>query len=805
MKKIAKKILLSTLVLCVFIVPIMLPFTSTQAQQLEQIQTPEALADETALPSCLTLGGGSVLGCVGQLFYWAGWWPTYWFAARTGSFLDFFVFYSINSNTYRGVPIPDGEGGSTNFIQEGWEIVRDLSNIFFIFSLIYIGLSFVVGNFIGGTEPKRLLIYVIVMALLINFSLFFTKIVVDAGNILARTLYNQINLVGKSVDNTELTNTDGVKSIGMMIISLANPQRLMLSQFTDIPISTNYNAGDRNATAFLMITIGSIVLNVALIYVFVSMALYFVGRIVGIYFAMIFSPIAFASLAFPKGSSIGFIGFGSWISNLVKSSFMPAIFLFFMYLTIKFLSIGIPINPNIGSGNYTADVFMSIMIPFALVIAFLVYGKSISQKMSGEIAQKATAMLTKGAQLAAGAGLTIAGGAAVVATGAVAGGAMAAGRGIVNAKFGAKGASIAGGLKNWSNSNSLIKRTLGKSALRAGKKLDSVSTDPRKSKLAKLATSTIINPVARAAGVSVNTKWVDSVGAGNVLRSRDDAVKARADRAKKEAEEDVERNTLSGIQAEEYKRQAQAHNDNLDKTEAAKYEAAKASAKQTFLGQAHIKAQMDKMTELEKIKFMKEWEANFDKNYATLNPGLSVSKYKRMDSLEEYNRQALRLAQALAKERARLSQTTSGQKANMYEAYQLENRTASDAKLQERRQNLLKEQGSYLAKIVSLLDAQGSSIKTLEQLKESLRSDPEKAEAELQKAFENLKDQVRQSKVDLEAAQLVFKKNPKDTTARNRYVDALKDNQLAEENLQNLSNAFARINNYEQQIADSYK
>ena len=98
-------------------------------------------------------------------------------------FLIFFVYYFTNSSSY------DNE-----FVEKGWGAVRDVANIFFILMLLYVAIKTVLS--LNVTDNKRLVGVIIIVALLINFSLFTTKVVIDASNILAKIFYNNITSQG---------------------------------------------------------------------------------------------------------------------------------------------------------------------------------------------------------------------------------------------------------------------------------------------------------------------------------------------------------------------------------------------------------------------------------------------------------------------------------------------------------------------------------------------------------------------------------------------------------------------------------
>ncbi|HEV7702347.1 MAG TPA: hypothetical protein VGO63_02810 [Candidatus Paceibacterota bacterium] len=80
----------------------------------------------------------------------------------------------------------------SNFLPEAWRIIRDFSNIFFIMVLLYIAIKMILG--LGGAEIKKMIVQVIVAALLINFSMFMTEVVIDSSNILALIFYNKISV-----------------------------------------------------------------------------------------------------------------------------------------------------------------------------------------------------------------------------------------------------------------------------------------------------------------------------------------------------------------------------------------------------------------------------------------------------------------------------------------------------------------------------------------------------------------------------------------------------------------------------------
>lgn len=318
--------------------------------------------------------------------------PSFLLVGLTAKVLDFFLGYSLDSNAYRA-----------DFITKGWGLIRDISNIAFIFTLLYLAIRHILGS-----SSKKYIPTLIIVALLLNFSLFFTKIVIDAGNILARAFYNSI-----VIENDQTYgDVENYKSITFGLVDKINPQNLLSAavfQSGAGGVSGDYNSQtnqfngtvtpditDKTGTIFGVFIL-MVIVNLILAWTFLSVCLYFVARVIGLWFAMIFSPIAFVTLAVPgSGSLFKDMSFDSWKDNVIKLSFMAPVFIFFLYLTISFLSI-------IGGGSTFlpvegGDVFVNLMrvfIPFIFIIMLLQIAKSTTESMAGKLGGMVKGMVGK--------------------------------------------------------------------------------------------------------------------------------------------------------------------------------------------------------------------------------------------------------------------------------------------------------------------------------------------------------------------------------------------------------------------------
>jgi hypothetical protein len=72
---------------------------------------------------------------------------------------------------------------STPAIRDVWVVIRNLSSILIIFALLYASIATILD--VSKTNVKTLVGSIIMAGVLINFSLFFTKVAIDASNLVS--------------------------------------------------------------------------------------------------------------------------------------------------------------------------------------------------------------------------------------------------------------------------------------------------------------------------------------------------------------------------------------------------------------------------------------------------------------------------------------------------------------------------------------------------------------------------------------------------------------------------------------------
>lgn len=297
---------------------------------------------------------------------------------------------------------------SLDFLSTGWTAVRDIANMAFIFVLIYIAFTIIFEAETAGT--MRMLAAVVVMALLINFSFFLTRVVIDAGNILAIQFYNAID--AKPIDTYNQGTV--VNSIGAaaQYFSPGTPKDLTASIMDAIksqvilsPSSFTATQTGSGISIFLTNLITQVLIYIALgailailAFTFLAVGFKFVMRMLVLWFVIISAPIAFAARAIPHRTTRGL--FDQWLGLLIKFSFYPAIFLF-MFLIITFIATAIgsdggligPIfrdatamnnNTDLSVGYKIGTIIANVVLRLGLVIIMLYYGLKVADKIVDE-------------------------------------------------------------------------------------------------------------------------------------------------------------------------------------------------------------------------------------------------------------------------------------------------------------------------------------------------------------------------------------------------------------------------------------
>ncbi len=301
------------------------------------------------------------------------------FLQSMGGIMDFAIQLSI------ALPINE-----SSVVTVGWTAVRDFANMFFIFAILYIAIQTILG--LAGGNTKRMLAHIIIAAVLINFSLFATTVVVDAGNILAVSFWDKMKVDkgGKQLPSA------AQKFIGKFDVQtiLAKPKA---------PDGKDITVDPMNET---LINIGGTIIMVIAGYVFLAGALMMITRTVMLVILMIFSPFAFMCFGLPKLEKYGH----DWLEKLISQTFAAPFFIFMLYLSsvvIDNVDLLAKTDPN--KGQAWSSVFLGqtdaymLIYNFIMLIGFLIASITVANKFAGDTGSHARGWAKSATKWAGGA------------------------------------------------------------------------------------------------------------------------------------------------------------------------------------------------------------------------------------------------------------------------------------------------------------------------------------------------------------------------------------------------------------------
>ena len=259
-------------------------------------------------------------------------------------------------------------------ITQAWEAVRGFINMFYLLILVFLAITTILR--INKFNDKKLFFNVLVSAILVNFSMALTLVVIDFSNLVMTYFASAIQHVGVVND---LFNNIGVAKL-QLDTSWALTAGVELAEF-----------------------IINIVTAVMIFFVSISLLI----RLVAYWVLIILSPLAFFSIAIP-GSN----GFKEWSDKLIHYSFYGPIMLFFIWLAL-FLSSSLKGAFVEYPGSGGLEEFVKFMTSYITVLYLLYYGHDKSKAMASKAGDFAGKIMDKGGQYAVKAGK----GAGIVATG----------------------------------------------------------------------------------------------------------------------------------------------------------------------------------------------------------------------------------------------------------------------------------------------------------------------------------------------------------------------------------------------------
>lgn len=258
-------------------------------------------------------------------------------------------------------------------INTAWSAFRDISNIVIIGMFTFIAIMTILGSVNYGA--KKMISRVLIVAVLINFSLLFTKIIIDVSNFTAVQFLNAAaSDTGSCTGCSQLASTATAGTTAATVTSSqangattgiagaflqdAGAQSWGNANGIVSAIAQNPNYGGWYALLYGVI-IGLLEIVAAIVLLYGAFLL--VSRALLMVFLMITSSIAFASYLLPSNMT-GNYGWGAWWETLLKNAVFAPLLAVLLWVA---LTVGQAFNCN--SAGQSCNQGLTSLIPSGTV------------------------------------------------------------------------------------------------------------------------------------------------------------------------------------------------------------------------------------------------------------------------------------------------------------------------------------------------------------------------------------------------------------------------------------------------------
>lgn len=277
------------------------------------------------------------------------------------------------------------QGPLIGAINTGWDAFRDLANILIIGMFTFIAISTVLGSKEYGY--KRLVARVLVIAVLMNFSLLFTKMIIDASNFTAYQFYSQIAGSGGS---SGTANSFDVAAAFLTPMGITSVYQFNTSNTV---LTAGNSATSASGWSALAIGFFGAILLVGVAIVLAYGSILIVSRAIVLIVLMLTSSAAFATYLLPNfaGSRYGWKGW--WEALINCAVFAPAL-MFFLAVSLiivqkssslaKSTSFGdLAAHPTMQTNGGAWQLVLSYLIAVGLLFVSLKLSSHFANSTSG--------------------------------------------------------------------------------------------------------------------------------------------------------------------------------------------------------------------------------------------------------------------------------------------------------------------------------------------------------------------------------------------------------------------------------------
>ncbi len=300
--------------------------------------------------------------------------------------------------------LKSGFSGRPDFVDDGWKLVRDIANMFFI--LIMVAIAFATILRIERYGIKELLPKLIIVALLINFSMVLCLVLVDFTNLIAQYFINsaqttatgyKVNLSAVFIDGLEISRTMTAHFCETYLMNkedcetkysagsqeLQNCQKIAQENYDkckeDMEKITKAETENESLLSIIIAEIGTALILFIAAFILLAGAVLLIIRSIAVWFFVILSPLALICLILPALRT----HWERWMHQFTRWCIFAPVYTFFIWLAARMCSKGsldrisgqIPttLTDNVSSiTQFFADV--RYLYNFIFVAGFLIGG-----------------------------------------------------------------------------------------------------------------------------------------------------------------------------------------------------------------------------------------------------------------------------------------------------------------------------------------------------------------------------------------------------------------------------------------------
>jgi hypothetical protein len=295
------------------------------------------------------------------------------FLAIAGTFFDWILYHTV---------VAFGDFVNNNVIDAintAWSAFRDIANIVIIAMFVFVAIQTILGSHEYGA--KKMVARIFIVAVLINFSLLFTKMIIDGSNYFAVVFYN-------ATMPTQGTATTGTGDAQVADISGAFMSYAGVTGAKDTYAAVSTMAKQPNSFFGKALLFGILV---ALLYLAATVVLLYgtfllVSRAILMIFLMVTSSIAFATYLIPGAAGSSY-GWSAWWSALLKNAVFAPMLMVFLWMSLLIGQYFKVTNGTLGDlvANPTKQVDTAALFGYIIVIGLLFASFKAASSFSKEI------------------------------------------------------------------------------------------------------------------------------------------------------------------------------------------------------------------------------------------------------------------------------------------------------------------------------------------------------------------------------------------------------------------------------------